>query len=215
MGSGGKNAVIAGKKLWAAMCVSFLKGTGEVCEMLRWKRGNAAIAFDKPGSSARKTFPPACWRCRYNPPVNITRRNLMSGAAAILGASALVQTPSAQNSTSELRIDAARLQKHLEELSVFGRPAGGTFADGVSRVAYSDADLAGRTYAMGLMREAGLDPRVDAAETFSAAAPAAMLRSSRSCLARTLIRCRAAETLTAISDRSRRSRLFALSRNVG
>jgi len=94
--------------------------------------------------------------------VNITRRNLMSGAAAILGASALVQTPSAQNSTSELRIDAARLQKHLEELSVFGRPAGGTFADGVSRVAYSDADLAGRTYAMGLMREAGLDPRIDA-----------------------------------------------------
>ena len=31
------------------------------------------------------------------------------------------------------RIDAARLRQQLEALSVFGRPAGGTFADGVSR----------------------------------------------------------------------------------
>ena len=38
---------------------------------------------------------------------------------------------------------------------------GGTFADGVSRVAYSDADVAGRRYMIGLMRAAGLDPRVD------------------------------------------------------
>ena len=64
---------------------------------------------------------------------------------------------------SELRIDAGRLQKRLEELSVFGRPAGGTFADGVSRVAYSDADLAGRNYAMDQMRAAGLEPRIDPA----------------------------------------------------
>ena len=35
--------------------------------------------------------------------------------------------------------------------------------DGVSRVAYSDADVAGRKFAMGLMRAAGLDPRVDTA----------------------------------------------------
>ncbi len=45
----------------------------------------------------------------------------------------------------------------------FGRPSGGTFADGVSRVAYSDADLAGRRYVLDLMRAAGLEPRVDAA----------------------------------------------------
>jgi N-carbamoyl-L-amino-acid hydrolase len=32
----------------------------------------------------------------------------------------------------------------------------------VSRVAYSDADVAGRAYAMGLMRSAGLAPRIDA-----------------------------------------------------
>ena len=46
---------------------------------------------------------------------------------------------------------------------MFGRPPGGTFADGVSRVAYSDADVAGRRYVIDLMRAAGLDPRVDPA----------------------------------------------------
>ena len=46
---------------------------------------------------------------------------------------------------------------------MFGRPTGGTFADGVSRVAYSDADVAGRAYVMDLMRGAGLEPRVDPA----------------------------------------------------
>jgi beta-ureidopropionase / N-carbamoyl-L-amino-acid hydrolase len=33
----------------------------------------------------------------------------------------------------------------------------------VSRVAYSDADVAGRRYTIDLMRAAGLDPRVDPA----------------------------------------------------
>lgn len=61
------------------------------------------------------------------------------------------------------RIDAARLRQELEALSVFGRPAGKTFAEGVSRVAYSDADVAGRQYVMGLMREVGLPPRIDPA----------------------------------------------------
>src|SRR5438094_4585305 len=70
--------------------------------------------------------------------------------------------------TAGPRVNAARLQTHLEGLSVFGRPAGGTFADGVSRVAYSDADIAGRRYVMGLMEAAGLKPRIDAAGNFSA-----------------------------------------------
>jgi len=53
---------------------------------------------------------------------------------------------------SALRIDAARLKAELEGLSAYGRPPGGSFADGVSRVAYSDADVAGRAYVMGLLR---------------------------------------------------------------
>lgn len=61
------------------------------------------------------------------------------------------------------RIDAARLRQEIEALSLFGRPEGGTFADGVSRVAYSDADIAGRQYVMGLLREVGLSPRIDPA----------------------------------------------------
>jgi N-carbamoyl-L-amino-acid hydrolase len=55
------------------------------------------------------------------------------------------------------------MRQRIEALSVFGRPSGGTFADGVSRVAYSDADVAGRGYTIDLMRAAGLDPRVDPA----------------------------------------------------
>src|SRR5262245_43180325 len=66
------------------------------------------------------------------------------------------------------RINGTRLRERLEALSVFGRLAGGTFADGVSRVAYSDADVAGRRYVMDLMETAGLKPRIDAAGNISA-----------------------------------------------
>ena len=89
--------------------------------------------------------------------MSLDRRTFLSGAAALCAASSL--SAFAQNET--LRVDAARLQRTLEELSVFGRPAGGAFADGVSRVAYSDADVAGRKYVMGLME--GMGPRVDTA----------------------------------------------------
>jgi beta-ureidopropionase / N-carbamoyl-L-amino-acid hydrolase len=61
------------------------------------------------------------------------------------------------------RVNGARLREHIEALSVYGRPAGGTFANGVSRVAYSDADVAGRRYVIGLMEAAGLKPRINAA----------------------------------------------------
>jgi N-carbamoyl-L-amino-acid hydrolase len=60
-------------------------------------------------------------------------------------------------------VDGAALRSRLERLSTFGRPASGSFADGVSRVAYSDADLQGREYVIGLMRAAGLDTRIDPA----------------------------------------------------
>ncbi len=72
------------------------------------------------------------------------------------------QTP-AGTAASAPTIDAARLRRHLEGLSAIGRRPGGTFADGVTRLAYSDADLSARRYVMDLMRTAGLHPRVDAA----------------------------------------------------
>jgi len=91
------------------------------------------------------------------------RRAFIFGlAGALMSARRLAQgNPSTE--VYELRIDAERLQHTLEELSTFGRPVGGSFADGVSRVAYSDADTGGRNYVLGLLRAAGLEPRIDAA----------------------------------------------------
>ena len=66
-----------------------------------------------------------------------------------------------QPGAPKVRINGDRLRAHLEGLSVYGRPPGGSFADGVSRTAYSDADVAGRNYVVGLMRDAGLEPHVD------------------------------------------------------
>ena len=54
-------------------------------------------------------------------------------------------------------LNGERLNRNIQGLSRFGaNPQGG-----VSRPAYSDADREGRAFVMGLMREAGLDPRVD------------------------------------------------------
>jgi N-carbamoyl-L-amino-acid hydrolase len=83
----------------------------------------------------------------------MTRRHFAGALAATAFARA----------AADLRVNAVRLREHIEALSVYGRPAGGSFADGVSRVAYSDADVAGRAYVRRLMEAAGLKPRVDAA----------------------------------------------------
>ncbi len=68
----------------------------------------------------------------------------------------------AQAETS-LHVNGARLRETLEKLSEFGRPEGGTFGDGVTRLGFSEEDLAAREYVMGLMRAAGLEVRVDPA----------------------------------------------------
>lgn len=65
----------------------------------------------------------------------------------------------AQQATSQLRVNGQRVNGHLTELAQFGKtPEGGTH-----RVAYSDADLQARQYAMKLMREAKLEVSIDAA----------------------------------------------------
>lgn len=97
----------------------------------------------------------------------ITRREMLAGLAAA-NASVLTGRAFSQGHAA-LRINPQRLQRSLEDLSVFGRPSGGTFADGVSRVAYSDADVAGRKLAMNLIRGAGLEPAIDTAGNIWAA----------------------------------------------
>ena len=55
--------------------------------------------------------------------------------------------------------DPDRMESRIEALGRFGtNPEGG-----VSRIAYSDADIAGREYIRELMEAAGLDVRIDAA----------------------------------------------------
>lgn len=98
-------------------------------------------------------------------PASVSRRGFLgtlASTAVVAATSASIPRLFAQPA-SPPRVDPVRLRRQLEALSVFGRTEGGTFADGVSRVAYSDADIAGRQYVMGLMREAGMTPRVDAA----------------------------------------------------
>jgi N-carbamoyl-L-amino-acid hydrolase len=65
----------------------------------------------------------------------------------------------ATDSVPQLRVNSARLNEHLKALSEFGKNPQG----GVSRVAYSEADLRGREYVLGLMRAAKLDTSIDAA----------------------------------------------------
>jgi beta-ureidopropionase / N-carbamoyl-L-amino-acid hydrolase len=65
----------------------------------------------------------------------------------------------AGQSLPQLRVNGQRVNARLSELAQFGRtPEGGTH-----RVAYSDADLQARQYAMKLMREAKLEVSIDAA----------------------------------------------------
>ena len=79
-----------------------------------------------------------------------------TAAGAFLGA-ALPLPAWLQRYASAPSINGTRLNAHIQALAKFGaNPQGG-----VSRVAYSDADRAGREYVMGLMRAAGLDPSID------------------------------------------------------
>src|SRR5258708_16252093 len=61
--------------------------------------------------------------------------------------------------SSPLRINGERLNATLARLSEFGKNPQG----GVTRLAYSDADVHAREWAMTLMRDAGLPAQIDAA----------------------------------------------------
>lgn len=83
-------------------------------------------------------------------------------ACAILFSAILltVQNIAAQSQSSPARhISQDRLWETLQKLGEFGKNPEG----GVSRVGFTDADVAGRAYVMGLMREVGLDVHTDAA----------------------------------------------------
>jgi N-carbamoyl-L-amino-acid hydrolase len=78
---------------------------------------------------------------------------------AQISAILLLCLPATGQAPSTVRVNGGRIHDHLRELSKFGaNPQGG-----VSRVAYSEADLQGRSYAVTLLKDAGLAVHIDTA----------------------------------------------------
>ena len=71
----------------------------------------------------------------------------------------LLASALAQAQTPALRVNGQRLMQHLNDLAQFGKNPQG----GVSRMAYTEADLQGREYAKRLMGAAKLEVTIDAA----------------------------------------------------
>jgi len=88
----------------------------------------------------------------YHPSMN--RRTFVGRMAAAAAAPFIRTSPD----STPLKANGARVNGWLSQLDAIGRTAGG-----INRVAYSEADLAGRQFTLGLFREAGLNPRIDAA----------------------------------------------------
>src|ERR1700728_4497983 len=79
----------------------------------------------------------------------------VSGVMVVGGAPARIE---AKESPAR-HINSERLQGTLEKLSEFGRDPGG----GITRLGFSQAELDARVYVMDLMKQAGLEVRVDPA----------------------------------------------------
>ncbi|MHB1327943.1 MAG: allantoate amidohydrolase [Gemmatimonadales bacterium] len=90
------------------------------------------------------------------------RRQFIRQASAIAAAPLIRWTPSRQ----PVELNGARVNGWLAQFDRVGRTAGG-----INRVAYSEADLAGRQFALGLLRDAELSPRIDAAGNILARVP--------------------------------------------
>ena len=71
----------------------------------------------------------------------------------------LLLTVSLAATPVEIRGNPDRMEERIKALSAFGANEDG----GVDRVAFSEADIAGRAYIMELMQEAGLAVRLDTA----------------------------------------------------
>ncbi len=86
-----------------------------------------------------------------------SKNRTFMGALCLAAIGAAAGTADADHAS--VSVDGARIQQHITQLSRFGaNPEGG-----VSRVAFSEADIGGREYVKKLMEEAGLVVRVDAA----------------------------------------------------
>jgi N-carbamoyl-L-amino-acid hydrolase len=73
--------------------------------------------------------------------------------------SLLIASTTVLAQSPQISADPERMEQRIQALGQFGTNRDG----GVSRVAFSDADIAGREYIKDLMRDAGLNVRVDTA----------------------------------------------------
>ncbi len=89
----------------------------------------------------------------------MNRRQFGSSLLGLTGSMLIGRGHSAAPRQESLRIDGARLLCHLSKLAEFGKNPPG----GVSRVAYSAADLEAREYVLELMADARLETTIDAA----------------------------------------------------
>ncbi len=88
----------------------------------------------------------------------MNRRDLLKGLSAMAAVPAVQPSLRRAQARNALRADGERVNRWLAEFDRIGRTDGG-----INRVAYSDADLAGRTFTLARYAEAGLSPRTDAA----------------------------------------------------
>jgi beta-ureidopropionase / N-carbamoyl-L-amino-acid hydrolase len=84
---------------------------------------------------------------------------MLNSSAALCSLGVALGLAASAQSPLSVRVNAQRIVGHLGALSKFGaNPQGG-----VSRLAYSEADLQGRAYAITLMKDAGLAVHIDEA----------------------------------------------------
>jgi N-carbamoyl-L-amino-acid hydrolase len=89
----------------------------------------------------------------------MNRRQFNHSLLGTMGAWLLEPSVSLAQPRSSLRVNGPRVLGHIERLSEYGRNP----ERGVSRVAYSEADLQGRQFVIGLMRAASLEVKIDLA----------------------------------------------------
>ena len=97
------------------------------------------------------------------------RRDFLQQAAALAAlpvVAPLVSSPWAGRQKKPLTVNGARLNGWLAQFDRIGRTAGG-----INRVAYSEADLAGRAFTRELFAQSGLQLRLDTAGNMLARVP--------------------------------------------
>ena len=88
----------------------------------------------------------------------MNRRQFLQHSAALAAVPLIGLSPPRRDRGVPLRVNGVRLNNWLTSFDAIGRTP-----TGINRVAYSPADLAGRSFTLDLFAQAGLVPRIDAA----------------------------------------------------